>query len=198
MSPTLTRPEIVRRQVDIDFDDLPPLPWRPGAAGELWLKAGSLIFPRGERFFIDAVRACQDRATDPVLRAQIRDFIHQEAMHGKVHSHCNDALAREYPGARRLGRCIDMIVDVFDYLPRGFRLSITTATELLMAVAADSAFRHEEEFRQAMPKAFVDLCVWHEAQATEHKAVCFDLHRVVVGGGVFGYLHRIAGMLVAT
>jgi predicted metal-dependent hydrolase len=192
------RPEIVRRRVDIDFDGLPPLPWRPHTAAELWLKAGSMIFPRGERFFIDSVRACQDSARDPVLRDQIGDFMHQEAMHAKVHTDCNDVLGREYSGARRSAWWTDAIFNTLGYLSRGFRLSVTTGIEHFTAIAAHRAFEFEDQMREAMPEPFVDLWLWHAAEETEHKAVCFDLHRAYVGGGWFGYVHRIAGMLVAT
>jgi len=193
------RPEIVRRQVSIDFDGLPPLPWLPHAAVEVWLKAASMIFPRGERFFIDSVRACQDRVRDPVLLDQIRDFFHQEAMHAKVHADCNAVLDRDYPGrAQGIAWWSDLVFGALDRLPARFRLSVTAGIEHFTAILAHRAFEHEEQLRRTMPERFVDLSLWHAVEETEHKGVCFDVYRAVAGNGLFGYLYRIAGMLVAT
>ena len=198
MTANVVRPEIVRRQVTINFDDLPPAPWRTGAALELWLKAGSLIFPRGERFFIDAVRAWRESVTDPVLLEQIGDFIHQEAMHSKIHSDCNAALARDNSQCLRVVRWCDKAFVVFDRAPRGLKLTVSTAIEHFTAIASDTAFRNQDDFRQSTPAAFVDMWLWHAAEETEHKAVCFEVHRTVFGRGLYGYLHRIGGMLLAT
>ena len=54
--------------------------------------AASLSFPPNERFFIDSVRAYADRITDPVLKAEVRGFVYQEAMHNKVHAGFNLAI----------------------------------------------------------------------------------------------------------
>lgn len=41
------------------------------------------IFPPGERFFMESVRAFRDRIEDPVLKAQVSGFMGQEALHGR-------------------------------------------------------------------------------------------------------------------
>ena len=67
---------------------------RGPAAGplETMFNAASLSFPPNERFFIDSVRAYADRITDPVLKAEVRGFVYQEAMHNKVHAGFNLAI----------------------------------------------------------------------------------------------------------
>jgi len=72
--------------------------WRSFARGpaagplETMFNAASLSFPPNERFFIDSVRAYADRITDPVLKAEVRGFVYQEAMHNKVHAGFNLAI----------------------------------------------------------------------------------------------------------
>jgi len=136
--------------------------------------------------------------SDPVLREQIRDFIHQEAMHTKVHADCNAALARDNPNCARVTRMSEVVFNALDRTPRAFRLSITTAIEHFTAIAADTLFRYQDDFRRTFPAPVVDMWLWHAAEETEHKGVCFDLHRAVVGGGMLAYVNRIVGMVVAT
>ena len=49
----------------------------------------SAMFPDGERFFIHSVRNFQKEIDDPVLQAQIKGFIGQEAHHGHSHEGLN-------------------------------------------------------------------------------------------------------------
>ena len=51
--------------------------------------AMSLLFPEGERFFIECVRDYRDQISDPVLLGQVKDFTFQEGQHGMVHTAYN-------------------------------------------------------------------------------------------------------------
>jgi hypothetical protein len=54
----------------------------------------SLLFPPGERFFMDAVRAFRGQVKDPSLLAQVRGFLGQEALHSREHKVFNRWLNR--------------------------------------------------------------------------------------------------------
>src|SRR5690554_7429648 len=49
------------------------------------MNALSVLFPEGEQFFVDSVRAFRDQINDPKLKAEVRGFIGQEAMHSLEH-----------------------------------------------------------------------------------------------------------------
>ncbi|WP_417545759.1 metal-dependent hydrolase [Marinobacter sp.] len=51
-----------------------------------------LKFPDGEQQFINVVRLYRDRIEDPKLKAEIRGFIGQEALHSREHKDYNEAL----------------------------------------------------------------------------------------------------------
>ena len=72
-----------------------------------FFNALSLLFPAGERFFMDSVRNYRDRIDDPVLKKQVLGFIGQEAMHTREHIEYNDLLQNaRLPAARQLtARC---------------------------------------------------------------------------------------------
>jgi predicted metal-dependent hydrolase len=190
---------IVRRQVEIDFDPVSPGPWFPaGGPLETMFNAASISFPQTERFFIAAVRAYQDRITDPVLREQVLGFIHQEAMHNKVHIDCNAMLARDNPNVGRAERISEITFAILGRLPKAFRLSLSSALEHFTAMAADTLLHYPNEFVQIVPAEVAQMWLWHAVEETEHKAVCFDVHQAVIGTGPLSYLNRIAGMLLAT
>jgi predicted metal-dependent hydrolase len=71
--------------------------------GDVWrtafMNALSMSFPLGEQMFIDCVRAVPSEAiVDPALRAEVKDFVGQEASHRFVHEQVNAELARQgYP-----------------------------------------------------------------------------------------------------
>lgn len=190
---------IVRRRVEIDFAPVPAGPWFPaGGPLEVMFNAASLSFPPTERFFIGAVRDYLDRISDPALREQVAGFIHQEAMHNKVHVDCNAMLARHYPHCRRAERISIVTFRVLGRLPRWFRLSLSSALEHFTSMVADTLLRYPDGFREIVPPAIADMWLWHAAEETEHKSVCFDVHRVVLGSGPISYLNQLAGMLLAT
>src|SRR5688572_45713 len=85
---------IPRRNVDLDFDpQAVPRDWvREDPFLSTFLAALSLLFPEGERFFVDSVKRYQGRIDDPELQRAIAGFIGQEAMHGKGHRAFNALL----------------------------------------------------------------------------------------------------------
>ncbi len=190
---------IVRRQVEIDFATVPAPPWFPaGGPLEMMFNAASLSFPPTERFFIAAVRNYQDRIEDPILRNQVRDFIYQEAMHNKVHLACNAMLARFYPNCARAEQVSIVTFRWLSRLPRFFRLALSSALEHFTSMVADTLLRYPDDFRSVVPNDYANMWLWHAAEETEHKSVCFDVHSAIQGTGVWGYASRVAGMLFAT
>jgi predicted metal-dependent hydrolase len=163
--------------------------------GDVWrtafMNALSMSFPLGEQMFIDSVRAVPPEAIgDPALRAEVKDFVGQEASHRFVHEQYNAELARQgYPytlegrmrwRAARAAR-----------LPVQDRLAITCALEHYTAMLADYVLRNPAWLRDAEPQMRV-LWSWHAAEETEHKAVAFDLYRAAGGGyakRVLWYVH---------
>src|SRR5579863_1859849 len=84
------------RRLDFDFDpDAVPRDWYRGDAHltTFW-NALSLLFPEGERFFVESVRRFRERIEDPAQRAAVDGFIGQEAMHGRAHRAFNDMLRK--------------------------------------------------------------------------------------------------------
>jgi len=188
---------IPRRQVDFSFDPARvPLDWyRDDAFVTTFLDALSLLFPEGERFFVDSVKRLRHHVTDPVLDAAVTGFIGQEAMHGKSHRAFNDMLReRGLPSATKLEGQLDALLGfVRKVLPARSQLAATCALEHFTAMLAEAALRHDQ-MRGEMHASIRPLWVWHALEESEHKAVAFDVYGAAGGG----YARRASIMLLTT
>lgn len=142
----------------------------------------SASFPDGERFFIDTVRHYQKDIDDPVLLAQIRGFIGQEAHHSRIHEDFN---AR----AQALGMAMEKIQKRFKNridtakrrLDPGRQLAITAALEHVTATLAQWTLENPEAgMGGANHSPLREMLVWHAMEEIEHKAVAFDVYRAAV------------------
>ena len=170
------------RKLNIDFSQGFGRRWLGGDAYRTALfNALSMSFPIGEQSFIDSVRAAPDAClVDPVLRAQVKSFIGQEASHRHVHVQYNAQLTAqgfdyimEPVVARRL-RALDKM-DVRT------RLAVTVAFEHYTALLADGVLTRPRWMAGAEP-ALRTLWEWHAVEETEHKSVAFDVYRACGGG----------------
>ncbi len=180
-----TTPEgLVIRPRHMDFDLPSPLPrhWHGGDAFKSHLfDAMSVLFPDGERFFIDSVRQFREQIDDPVLKEQIRGFIGQEGHHSREHLEYSNRL-------RELGYDIGTIerraqarirFTQKKFSPRR-QLAATAALEHITAIMADGLLKNPEYMNGAHP-TMARLWRWHALEETEHKAVAFDVYNQVCG-----------------
>jgi predicted metal-dependent hydrolase len=153
----------------------------------------SMLFPEGERFFVESVNKYRDQIVDPVLKKQVGQFAAQEGMHAVEHHKYNvraaGPLAEELeavagllrrPGVQRLLSPIN-------------RLAITVALEHFTAIMADELLRNRV-YAQLMDAEHAKLWLWHAVEETEHKAVAFDVYKAVGGS----YPRRAATMHLMT
>ncbi|MGH8541440.1 MAG: metal-dependent hydrolase, partial [Stenotrophobium sp.] len=103
-----------------------------------FFSAMSVLFPEGEKFFIESVRHFRDLITDPQQLEDVRGFIGQEAMHGREHLAYNAALGKAgYDIARLEGRVVKQLGFTRRMLPPKGRLAVTIALEHFTAIMAD-------------------------------------------------------------
>ncbi|HWM88771.1 MAG TPA: metal-dependent hydrolase [Kofleriaceae bacterium] len=173
------------RQLDFHFD-LAAVP-RDWSGSDPFLSTFcdslSVLFPEGERFFIDSVKLLRHRVASPELEARVTGFIGQEAMHGREHRAFNEMLARQgFTAAPRVEARLRRLLD------RGRRqlsphsqLAITCALEHFTAMMAE-ALLGQPGMRDDMHAAVRPLWLWHALEESEHKAVAFDVYRASGGG----------------
>ena len=156
----------------------------------------SILFPRGERFFMDSFKAFRSQITDPVLLAQVNGFLSQAAIHTREHVDYNNRLKALgidiTPLDERLQRRLERLRQVFTPLQQ---LAATCAFEHFTAIIADEILTRPDYFKGS-DTAFQQLWQWHALEETEHKAVAYDVYKAVSGPN--GYWPRIKAMIQVT
>ena len=192
-----TNDMIPRRHLEFVFDpERVPLDWYANDEfATAFLDALSLLFPEGERFFVDSVKRLREHVRDPELDAAVTGFIGQEAMHGKGHRAFNDMLRdRGMHSAPRLERQLDgLLALVRRTLPPKSRLAATCALEHFTAMLAEALLKHDRMHGEAH-ESIRPLWLWHALEESEHKAVAFDVYRAAGGG----YVRRAWIMILTT
>jgi predicted metal-dependent hydrolase len=154
--------------------------------------AMSLLFPEGEKFFIQCVRDYRDRITDPQMQADVKDFIYQEGQHGMVHDAYNRRVAAQGVAVDHIeARMLKMLAFQRRNFSRKMTLAQTAAAEHMTAIMAHSFMADREMFAPADPRMRA-LYVWHAIEEIEHKSVAFDVMQKVAK---IGYGWRMLGML---
>jgi predicted metal-dependent hydrolase len=189
--------DIPRRDLELALDPMTvPRDWcRDSAYQTTFMNALSLLFPEGEKFFVDSVKQQKSKITDPVLLEQVEGFIGQEAMHGKEHRAFNELLvAHGFASAphvdRRLRRFLKHVRRILSPMSQ---LAVTCALEHFTAMLAEQLLSNER-VREELHPSVRPLWLWHALEESEHKAVAFDVYRTAGGG----YVRRVAIMLLTT
>ena len=157
--------------------------WHGGSAYKTaWFNAMSLLFPLGEKFFIDSVCHFQDEIEDPRLQDEIASFRAQEATHRLQHQKYNELLCdlRDYDLDRFEKHERERMAWAYRELSARRRLAGTVANEHLTAIMAHDMLSNRDLLVDADPH-IAQLWEWHGVEETEHKAVAFDVF-IAVGG----------------
>jgi len=173
-----------------------PRSWCAGDPFVTSVVAGlSMVFPPGERFFVESVRRVRDRITSPELRAQVAGFVGQETMHGREHRALNRLLvAHGYTAAPAIeARVGAFLARARAVLSPASRLAITCALEHFTAILAERLLG-DQRLQAELDPSVRPLWLWHAYEEAEHKAVAFDVYRAIGGGEV----RRLIMMVVTT
>lgn len=174
--------QIRPRHMDFDFPNPLPRHWHGGDAFKShWFDAMSVLFPDGERFFIDSVRHFRGQIDDPLLQEQIRGFIGQEGHHSREHLEYSNRLRDlGYDIAAIERRAQARIRYTQKKLSPQRQLAATAALEHITAILADGLLKEPRYLAGAHP-TMARLWRWHALEETEHKAVAFDVYNQVCG-----------------
>lgn len=152
--------------------------FRGDPVGTAVFNALSLTFPDGERMFMDAVRHYRKQV--PVsLQEEVKAFLHQEAIHAREHQALNALIDRSRYDVAGVEASIRRNIQLGRDRGPLSMLMATTVLEHLTAVMADVHQRHGHRIWAGVPEPLERLWRWHSLEETEHKAVAFDVLRVV-------------------
>lgn len=159
----------------------------------------SIMFPEGERFFIESVRHWRHKAEgNPRLEAEVTAFIGQEAMHRREHMEYNARLAAQGMPVEALEKYITYRHDrARSKLSKAGLLGMTVVLEHFTAMLADQLLRHPDNLAGADPR-MARIWRWHTLEEGEHRSVAFDVYSLVRDKPVQRYFYRCRAMLLIT
>lgn len=199
------------RRMNFDFNDVPEY-WMNGSAGLThFMTALSALFPAGEKFFIDSVRAVRYHPSikdDEVLQKEISAFIGQEAMHTQEHVNFNASAQKFGHDVEALEKFTDTaiqtaiktfvkIVKPFGMTKDMVDLTATTALEHFTATIASQLLVNKHIQELMTDETMSTMWYWHAIEENEHKAVAFDVYEGVFGKGVKAYALRTSSLVFA-
>lgn len=183
---------------DLNFDalhDVDMHTWHSGNPIITQLYNGlSLLFPEGEDFFVHSVRIHAKQITDPALKAHVKGFMTQEAIHSREHETYNEALEAQGIPCEQV---LKMNHKGIEWTKKGSpqsQLASTAASEHFTAALADMLLSKPGMMDDA-PEAMKRIWRWHAVEETEHKAVAYDVYQAIYPG-FKGYLVRCLIMLM--
>lgn len=199
------------RRMQFDFDSVPEY-WMNESVGLThFMTAMSALFPAGEKFFIDSVRAVRQHPAikdNENLQKEISAFIGQEAMHTHEHAGFNAAAEKYGHDVSRLEKNTDSVIQGFRKIvgaiakPFGVNQQMidligTTALEHFTATIASELLRNEHIQKLMTNETMKTMWLWHAVEENEHKAVAYDVFEGVFGHGVKAYVARTGGLALA-
>ncbi|SIO46945.1 metal-dependent hydrolase [Paraburkholderia phenazinium] len=196
----MSKPDIRRRDLDFNMKDAIPVHWLDGECHiTRHYDAMSIMFPEGERAFIESVSLYRDHiAPGTPLAEDVAGFVGQEAIHRREHQRYNARLAAQGAPVAALERQVAGQQEFARrYLPDSVRLAITVCLEHFTAMLADQMLRQRACMKGADPR-MRRIWGWHAVEETEHKGVAFDVFAHVIRHPVKRYALRCAAMLWVT
>ena len=146
--------------------------WAGEPFGTAWHNALSATFPRGEAFFIEAVKAHREGA-DPKLEAEIRAFVKQEINHTREHIAFNRLAENAGYDIKAIDKRVAEMLELTKGRPAIANLAVTMALEHYTAMMAAEFLANPDHFKDADPEVR-DMWRWHAAEEIEHKGVAYD------------------------
>jgi len=199
------------RRMNFDFEQVPEY-WMNGSAGLThFMTALSALFPAGEKFFIDSVRAVRHHPAlkdNIALQKEISAFIGQEAMHTQQHQGFNAAAQRYGHDVQTLDGYADKVIQSTRKLmakiakPVGITqemidLTATTALEHFTATIASQLLTNAHIQELMTDETMKSMWMWHAIEENEHKAVAYDVFEGIYGQGLKSYALRTSSLLIA-
>ncbi|MEK7887134.1 metal-dependent hydrolase [Burkholderia contaminans] len=185
------------RDVRFAIDERIPRFWYRGTCHVTrFFDAFSVMFPLGERFFIDSVRPFRDQVGgDASLTAEVDAFVRQEASHIRVHRLYNARLASQQVPVDALEALLEKRQrNAARQVSPVTRLALTACLEHYTTILAHRLLSDPAVLDGADP-TMAAVWRWHAIEETEHKTVAFDVFAAAMPNAMRRYVVRCAAML---
>ena len=181
------------RKIPFDFSNGVVPIWNPSQ--HEWshmLNGASLTMPHLEPFLNKTLREAAEQVEDPVLLADIRGFVAQEAQHYTNHRRMNDMLkAQGYEELTSVEATFQADYARLSKRSLARRLAYCAGFETMTMGVTEWLVNDRNRLFGGADATVVSLTLWHMVEETEHKTVAYDVYQAICGG----YWLRLYGLL---
>ncbi len=167
-----------------------------------FINALHILFPTGERFFVNSVLKYKNQIKDEKLQKQVRNFCGQEGIHSSMHERFWAILKENGYQIEGYENHIDNVlhkivakIKIPFLKDKSIDLVATACLEHFTALFGHSLFMHVNTQKDVVPEDMAELFLWHAAEEIEHKHVVFDVMQKV---DEQEYAKRVIAMPVVT
>ncbi len=182
------------RKPNFLFNSNTPAHWLGGSALKSHLcNSFTLLFPAGEKFFIQSVQKIFSEIKDEKLKSEARMFIKQEAQHYLEHEKFFQILKSQGFDIDKILTVVEGVVSTIseNWISTRTAMAITAGCEHITALLSEIALT--DDFFWEAPADLKALFEWHSLEELEHRAVAFDVFDATDGS----YSGRVIGLLGA-
>jgi predicted metal-dependent hydrolase len=195
--------EIKIRRVNFSFDKKNPrFYYKNNPFSTHFINALHIVFPTGERFFVNAVLKHRHEIEDEKLIKQVRNFCGQEGIHSSMHERFWNILKENGYEIKGYEHHIDNLLHkiISKIKIEGTRINnidlvATVCLEHFTALFGHAIFMHVDTNKDTVPEDIAELFQWHAAEEIEHKNVAFDVSKKVDKDE---YIKRVTLMPIVT
>jgi predicted metal-dependent hydrolase len=166
---------IAGRDIRFDLAGVTEKHWLAGdPVGTAVFNTMSLMFPDGERLFIDAIRQHRDGITGK-LAEDVRGFIAQESIHAREHHGLNQLVQAD---AQTVSEILAVMREDAARTREAGPMAMMLATislEHFTAMMAEIFIANQDQFARTTPE-IERMWRWHALEEMEHKGVAFDVY----------------------
>ncbi|MCO5233704.1 MAG: metal-dependent hydrolase [Chitinophagales bacterium] len=195
--------EVKVRRVNFSFDkETPRFYYKNNPFSTHFINTLHILFPTGERFFVNATLKHQKAIKDEKLKKQVRNFCGQEGIHSSMHERFWNILKSGGYNFQGYEDHIDFLlhkivtkIEIEGTKINNIDLVATVCLEHFTALFGHAIFQHIDVTPEAAPEDIAELFQWHAAEEIEHKHVAFDVLNLVDKDA---YIKKIALMPIVT
>lgn len=183
---TYNHEEIKVRRVNFQFNKKTPrFYYKNNPFSTHFINVLHIVFPTGERFFVNSTLKYLKRIEDEKLKKQVRNFCGQEGIHSSMHERFWNILKENGYDVSGFEKHIDTLLHHYIAklkLPmkeNDIDLVATACLEHFTALFGHAIFMHVDTNKEIVPEDIAELFKWHAAEEIEHKHVAFDVLQTV-------------------
>ena len=178
------------RKFDWDFEGIPFI-WNPEQPRfSVLMNQITFVIISFERYITKAMRAADDRITDPEVATEARLFGQQEGVHAAAHQKHARALIAQYPGLQSiLDRAQASYDEQFEAESLEYHLAYAGCMEAIFTPFFKMVLDNRAVLFSGGDSRLASMLLWHFCEEIEHRSSALMVYDHVVGSYRYRFMN---------